>query len=163
MTPVCMFEYMCFRLWRQLTYLNSQHSHCPMNTSLPIQVSPMMFITPAPWIPLFRWSFSFGSEDLSLILLLRRMLYFFKPWVVSETKTMIKPNMSFKYKKSDQENPVLMELDRFGIVGDITGTIGHSLFYLLQMAQFIWLGKIVWRKERIVPFMTAMLVINLWL
>ena len=45
--------------------------------------------------------------------------------------------MSFKYKKSDQGNPILMEIDTFGIVGEITGTIGHSLFYLLQMAQFI--------------------------
>jgi hypothetical protein len=50
---------------------------------------------------------------------------------------MIKPDMSFKYKNSDQGNPVLMELVTFGIVGEITGTIGHSLFYLLQMAQFI--------------------------
>ena len=45
--------------------------------------------------------------------------------------------MSFKYKNSDQGNPVLMELVTFEIVGEITGTIGHSLFYLLQMAQFI--------------------------
>ena len=45
--------------------------------------------------------------------------------------------MNFKYKKSDQGNPVLTEIDMFGIVGEITGTIGHSLFYLLQMAQFI--------------------------
>jgi hypothetical protein len=42
--------------------------------------------------------------------------------------------MSFKYKKSDQGNSVLMEIDTFGIVREITGTIGHSLFYLLQMA-----------------------------
>ncbi len=46
-------------------------------------------------------------------------------------------DMSFKYKISYQGNLVLMEIDTFGIVGEITGTIGHSLFYLLQMAQFI--------------------------
>lgn len=50
---------------------------------------------------------------------------------------MIKPDTSFKYKKSDQGNPLLKKTDTFGIVLEITGTIGHSRFYLLQMAQFI--------------------------
>jgi hypothetical protein len=50
---------------------------------------------------------------------------------------MIKPDMSFKYKKIIKGNLILMETERFGIVGEITGTTGHSLFYFLQMAQYI--------------------------
>ena len=64
----------------------------------PQQISPMMLVTPAPLIPLFRWSSSFGSEDLFLILLWRKILYFFKPWLISGIKIMIKPDMSFKLK-----------------------------------------------------------------
>ena len=43
----------------------------------------------------------------------------------------------FQVQKSDQGNHLLKETDTFGIVLEITGTIGHSRFYLLQMAQFI--------------------------
>ena len=43
----------------------------------------------------------------------------------------------FQVQKSNQGNPILTETDTFGIVWEITGTIDHSRFYLLQTAQFI--------------------------
>jgi hypothetical protein len=42
-------------------------------------------------------------------------------------------------------------------VREIPGIIVYSLFYLIQMVQFIWLGKTVSRRERFVPFTTAIL------
>ena len=64
--------------------------------SLPNQLSAILLVTSVSWILLFRWSSSIGLEDLFLILLWRRILYFFKPWFISGIKTMIKLDTSFK-------------------------------------------------------------------
>ena len=43
----------------------------------------------------------------------------------------------FQVQKIRPGNHLLKETDTFGTVLEITGTIGHSRFYLLQTAQFI--------------------------
>ena len=58
----CVCTHSLCMLWWPSTYLNSQEFHGPMYTNLPNQLSAMMLVLPAPWIPLLRWSFPFVSE-----------------------------------------------------------------------------------------------------
>jgi hypothetical protein len=43
----------------------------------------------------------------------------------------------FQVKKYDQRKSIWMETETFGIVREIPGIIVYSLFYLIQMVQFI--------------------------